>query len=579
MAGYGAILEGRINEGKGSWVISARKSFINLIAGSVGLTSIPYYYDIQGKAAYDLSSIHKLSISGIYGNDKIDIEGETEHTDLNLAGSRDSVAIGNIFVRQHQYAAGITLRSLWSDNFYSLTTLYKNSYNHNVDVRQDFTERIYDNSGKVSSSRFLNTRRTFRSIGFDGVTALKSEFVWNTGKANEINFGGSFKTGDFHEEIFADADTARYDINRDGRFDALITLPESKFIVDYKLFDHFKYYGYINDKISLLDERLLINAGIRYDYFTYSKKGNLSPRFSISFYIQPNLTSINFSYGEFYQNLSYPEYGDRYNTEINRYLENSHARHFVLGIERVIADGLKMNLEGYYKKYDDIPVDEEFIHFNDRTFRSDKKLNIGRQNVYGIDLLIQQKFVKDIYGTLAFSRMWSRFEDPRIGYEGKSFPSDFDFPYVMTIILGKRFKDLRTELDKLPLYLRIPTYILPFSDDMEISARYRYASGKPYTPNEFTTYEQHREDAAKWSIGAWIPADNINGARYPDYQRLDIAFNSRYNFKSWALSVYLSLQNIYNRKNIAFYQYISDGTVENVYQFSFLPVAGIEILF
>ena len=579
MAGYGAILEGKINGGQGSWILSARKSFINLIAGSFGLTSIPYYYDIQFKTNYDLSTKQKLSLSGIYGNDKIDVEGETDHTNIHFANSKDSVEIENVLVRQHQYAVGLSLKSLWSNNFYSLTTLFTNSYFANIDVRLDYTERSYNNVGEVSDTKFLNRRRVFKVDGDDGVTAIKTEFVWNINNWNEINFGGSYKTGNFNQKIYVDADTVRYDINRDGAFDAIISQSQSEFSVDYQLFDHYKYYGFVNDKIKLFNERILINAGLRYDYFTYSEKGNISPRFSVSYYLQPNITSLNFSYGEYYQNLSYPEYGDRYNTEINRYLKNSHATHFVFGIDHVITDGLKLNLEGYLKKYDDIPVDEKFIHFNDRTFRSDKKLSVGKQTTYGIDLLIQQKLVKDIYGTLAFSRMWNKFDDPRIGYEGNTFPSDYDFPYVLTLIIGKRFKDLRSEMDELPLYLKIPTYILPFSDDMEISIRWRYASGKPYTPREYVTYEQHREGAVKWSNRWWIERNNINGARYPDYHRLDLAFNSRFNFSSWTLSIFLSLQNIYNRKNIAYYQYISDGTIENVYQFSFLPVVGIEILF
>lgn len=579
MAGYGAVLEGKINEGKGSWILSARNSFLNLIAGSVGLTSVPYYYDIQFKAAYDLSPIHKLSLSGIYGNDKIDVEGETDHTNTVLAGSKDSVDIEKVFVRDHQYATGLSLKDLWTNDFYTLTTLYTNSYFHNVDVKSDFTIRQYDAAGKVYQTNVLGTRRIFKSNGGDGVTALKTEGVWNLNSWNEINAGGSLKTGNFHEDIFVDADTARYDFNSDGIFDAVISQPQSTFSVDYKLFSQFKYYGYISNRMDLFEDRLTINAGIRYDYFSYSDKGNLSPRFSLSYYIQPDITSLNFSYGEYYQNLSYPEYGDRYNTEINRYLDNTHARHFVFGIEHIIADGLKINLEGYYKKYDHIPVDETFIHFNDRTFRSEQKISIGKQNVLGIDLLVQQKLVKDIYGTLCFSRMWSKFDDPRIGYEGKTFPSDYDFPYVATVILGKRFKNLRDDMNKLPLYLRIPTYILPFSNDMEISVRWRYASGMPYTPRTYNTNEQHREGALKWSGGTWVPGDDINSERYPAYHRLDIAFSSRFNFNKWALSIFLSLQNIYNRKNIAYYQYVSDGTIENVYQFSFLPVAGIEVLF
>ncbi len=579
MAGYGAVLEGKINGGQGSWILSARNSFLNLIAGSVGLTSVPYYYDLQLKTVYDLSRIHKLSLSGIYGNDRIDIEGETGHTNISLANSADSVDIGNILVRHHQYAVGLSLKSLWSNSFYTLTTLYTNSYFRNIDVKSDFTERIYNSLGKTSSTNILGTRRVFKSTGNDGISALKTEAVWNANDWNEINAGASLKTGNYHEDIFVDADTSRYDVNRDGVFDAVITQPESAFSVNYNLFDQFKYYGYINDKISLFKERLLINAGFRYDYFSYSVKGNFSPRLSLSYYIQSDITSLNFSYGEYFQNLSYPEYGDRYNTEINRYLDNSHARHFVFGIEHIIADGLKLNLEGYYKKYDHIPVNETFIHYNDRTFRSEKKLSVGKQNTFGIDLLVQQKLVKDIYGTICFSRMWSKFDDPRIGFEGNTFPSSYDFPYVVTLIVGKRFKDLRDKINEMPLYLRIPTYILPFSNDMEISLRWRYASGIPYTPQIYTASEQHREGGIKWTSGTWIPADNINGARYPAYHRLDIAFSSRFNFDNWAISVFLSLQNIYNRKNIAFYQYVSDGTIENVYQFSFLPVGGIEFLF
>ncbi len=579
MAGYGAVLEGQINQGKGSWILSARNSYLSMIAGSVGLTSVPYYYDIQFKAAYDLSSIHKLTLSGIYGNDKIDVVGGSDHSNPLLANLRDSVDIENVLVRNHQYAVGLSLKNLWSDKFYTLTTVYTNSYYRDLDVKLDFTQRLYNNIGEVGYTNILGSRRVLKAKGNDGLTAIKSEAVWNANEWNEVNIGGSIKTGNYHEDVFMDADTARYDINGDGRFDAIISQPESAFSVNYNLFSQYKTYAYVNDKISLFEKRFIINAGLRYDYFSYSYKGNLSPRLSLSYYIQPDITSLNLSYGEYYQNLSYPEYGDRYNTEINRSLDNSHARHYVLGIEHIIADGLKLNLEGYYKLYDHLPVDETFIHYNDRTFRSDQKISIGRQKTYGIDLLLQQKLVKDIYGTLCFSRMWSEFNDPRIGFEDRAFPSDYDFPYVITAIFGKRLKDFRSQLNQLPFYLRIPTYILPFSDDMEISVRWRYASGMPYTPRIYTTAEQHRQGAVKWTGGTWIPSDEVNSARYPAYHRLDIAFSSRFNLNNWAISVFLSLQNIYNRKNVAYYQYISDGTIEDVHQFSFLPVAGVEVLF
>ena len=114
---------------------------------------------------------------------------------------------------------------------------------------------------------------------------------------------------------------------------------------------------------------------------------------------------------------------------------------------------------------------------------------------------------------------------------------------------------------------------------MEISIRWRYASGRVYTPKIFVTNEQYYESGIRWSKGNWVSADEINSKRYPDYHRFDIAFNSRYNFADWSLSIFLSIENIYNRKNVARYRYNSDGTREDVYQFSLFPVAGMEIQF
>ncbi|MCF6269395.1 MAG: hypothetical protein L3J41_06785 [Melioribacteraceae bacterium] len=152
-------------------------------------------------------------------------------------------------------------------------------------------------------------------------------------------------------------------------------------------------------------------------------------------------------------------------------------------------------------------------------------------------------------------------------------------PYVFNIIVGKRFRDARKILDKLPAIIKYASYILPISDDMELSVKWRYASGKPYTEMIYTTREQHRAGGVTWTEGAWVESANKNGVRYPDYHRLDFGFNSRFNFETWNLVVNLSFQNVYNRANIANYQYNSDGTIDNVYQFSVMPILGLDIEF
>jgi hypothetical protein len=116
---------------------------------------------------------------------------------------------------------------------------------------------------------------------------------------------------------------------------------------------------------------------------------------------------------------------------------------------------------------------------------------------------------------------------------------------------------------------------------MEISCRYRYQTGRPYTPYVFNPYVHFREGGGvKWSQGAWqYDRIHVNSDRYPDYSRLDIEWISRFYKQNWNINVYIALENVLNTKNVFYYEYRSDGTRETVYQFSFFPVGGIEIEF
>jgi len=579
MAGAGATLEGRLNNGKGSWLISARKSYIDLIASSFGLTAIPIYHDAQFRFMYNFSNKHKLSWSGIYGNDKIKFDGVPDNTYEEKANQIDSIDTQIIDVKQRQWASGVTLKSVWSNSLYSAITLYANNYHSEVDFGYNYTERQFDGDGKIIDTKVLNSRYIYSNASDNFESALKANFGWSISKTNRLEFGGQLKFGGYDQTAFVDADTVRYDTNNDGIHETVIVQPEANLNTNLELLNQNKSYLFVNDRLKLFSDRLILNIGARYDAFNYSKAANFSPRVSASYYLIPLISNINFAYGEYYQTHSYPTYGDRYQTNENQFLKNSHSRHFIFGVEHILDEGLKLTLEGFHKEYSDIPVSETFVHQSDPTFRSEKRLNIGKQTAYGIDFMLQQKLVKNIYGTISFSRTWTEVEDPRIGMEGSTYVSDYDFPYVFNIIIGKRFRDARKSLNQFPAILKYASYILPISDDMEFSVKWRYASGKPYTEMVYTTREQHRVGGVTWTDGAWQASDNVNGMRYPDYHRLDFGFYSRFNFNTWNLVINLSFQNIYNQQNIAMYQYNSDGTIDNVYQFSVMPILGLDIEF
>ena len=84
-AGAGAILEGPIDAGtgtgKGSWVVSARRSFLDLFTEDVGFGGVPVVYALNAKAVYDLTPRDRIWLVNIAGVDEIRL-GLTESTDL-----------------------------------------------------------------------------------------------------------------------------------------------------------------------------------------------------------------------------------------------------------------------------------------------------------------------------------------------------------------------------------------------------------------------------------------------------------------------------------------------------------------
>ena len=80
-AGAGAILEGPINRGRDSWVVSARRSFLDLVTEDVGIGGVPVLYSFNAKAVYDFTPRDRMWLVNIAGIDEIRL-GLSESTDL-----------------------------------------------------------------------------------------------------------------------------------------------------------------------------------------------------------------------------------------------------------------------------------------------------------------------------------------------------------------------------------------------------------------------------------------------------------------------------------------------------------------
>ncbi|MBU1936893.1 TonB-dependent receptor, partial [bacterium] len=117
--GIGAVAESPIDGETGSWMFSARRSYLDLIINTfdVEASTTPEYSDLQGKLVLNLSDRHRLTILDIAGFDRSVIKKErSEENKENVYGNEDWNA----------NTLGMNWRFLWGGKGYSNTSITHN---------------------------------------------------------------------------------------------------------------------------------------------------------------------------------------------------------------------------------------------------------------------------------------------------------------------------------------------------------------------------------------------------------------------------------------------------------------------
>lgn len=516
-AGFGGVVEGPLANGKGSWLISARKSFLDFIVGAIGedLNSVPNYGDIQGKVVYDISPNHKLTLLNILGIDYI-------NSDRDYAVENEESVYMNFNMTQN--TSGINWRYLWSQNGYSNTsishTILKGNY-------LSYDTRTFRNTGiekKLHEFNPVEQEIKLRNVNY---------YILNP--SNKINFGIEIKhILNSHDDFY-------------GENEDVLGNPIEAFKIDGKL-NASKLFGFINYNWQPIT-KLTIEPGIRIGHFTYNINTNISPRFSFSYQMN-NLTAVNGSAGIFYQCL--PLVLLRQNP-LNKNLKTPLARHFILGISHLLTEDTRLTIEVYDKEYRYLPLDASQPTFSiidqmviDGLFHNPNQLvDIGEAYSRGIEFMLQKKLAKNFYGMISASWFRSKYRD----YNGIWRNRSYDNRVTFNIEGGYK----------------------P-NNKWEFSLRWIYAGGRPYTPFNVNVSQQTFQ-------GVYDDAQT-NMLRMPDYHSLNIRFDRRFNFSGSNLILYVSVWNAYGRKNITSYDWdeFTNEQSEST-QWGLLPIFGLEFEF
>ena len=426
IAGFGGIIEGPLSK-KGSFLFSARRSYLELIKNSIRLTSVPNYWDFNLKAVYDISKNDKLIFIGLLGLDKVDFSGESDANNQ----------YGNSNADQKTLGAGINYRKLFKKGY--LQNVISDSYTNNYIIQFD---------GQSADVRFKNTAKNNEII-------LRSDLNYQLSRTFMLNTGVGGKLANINNELFFRGGTSGAGFIYD-------TINANIKINSYKLFSH------INITSKLLNDRLVINTGARVDYFEYiNLKTYFSPRAGLSYKITP-LTSLNAAYGIYYQS---PEYIWLSSSPNNKNLNSIRSDHYILGLEHFFANDLKATAEVYYKKYKDYPVWKDIPTYILIDGGADFGPNIvgeavsaGNGYVKGFDISLQKKLSQSgLYGIINYSYLKSAFT----ALAGNEKPGAFDPGHQFTMIAGYQFKN-----------------------GWLVGAKFKYTGGRPYTPIDYVASKQ-----------------------------------------------------------------------------------------
>ncbi len=505
---FGFDIEGPVTSNS-SFVFSARRSYLDFIFQAANFSFVPEYYD--GLLKYDVSFDNRNSLSFllITALDNVKYFNDTEDQRYD-----NSTILGS---DQTQYATGVSYQHLFNKGFIRLS-LNRNYVDYDTEQSDSLLNPIFINNS-------IEKENTFKA---DLTYKLNNTIELNAGGlANLINFEADILVPEF---ITTFGDSIPFtNINADEYYNKLA--------------------AYLNFSFSFFS-KLNLNLGARVDYFSpLNTKTYWSPRFSASYKLT-DLTSLNFSTGIYHQS---PSYIWLVGYDINYELKNINVDQYVLGIDQYISSDALLRIEGFIKDYVDYPTslrrtylilantgagysgsDENFSSFGLDPLNSD-----GTGYTRGFELSIQKKLTDTpYYGILSLTYSEADFtaldEVERIG--------SYDQTWIFNVSGGYKF-----------------------NDEWEASMKFRYSTGKPYTP--------YNSDGTQ-------NVDDINSLRLPVNNSLDLRVDKRWFFEKWTLITYVDIQNVYNRKNVVGVSWDQRTQAPEFNEtIGLLPSIGISVMF
>jgi len=503
---FGLNLEGPVGS-NASVLFSARRSYLDFIFKAAGFGFVPEYWDFLSKASVSFGPKDQLSLLAVGVLDNVKYFNDTEEKRF-----KNSRVLGS---DQNQFVGGISWQHLFDKGYLTMT------------LGQSYVEYDFRQADSNLVSIFSNTSSEHES-------SVRADILLHPFASTELLIGTQAKVLRFTADVFLRP--------FETRFGDVLSVDA--------VFKTTGFKGSAFTQVSQVLGKSRITLGGRVDYFDLIDKYSFSPRLSYTVALFPTL-NLNWSIGQYSQAPSYIWLAAN---EQNRKLDFIGVTQYVAGIDYTVRSDTKVTVEAYVKQYSKYPasISRPYLVLANTgagfggsddgysSFGLDPLVSKGTGLARGIELLVQKKLSEiPCYGTVSVSFNQSEFK----ALDGVERPSSFDQRWIINLGGG---------------------YV--FNEKWEISMKFRFATGRPYTPFE--------------ADGNQNPAF-YNSARIGANHSLDVRVDRRWSFSNWELVTYIDIQNIYNRKplNVPRYNERLGRSETNVASIGILPSIGVSAEF
>ena len=520
-------LEGPIQKDKTSFILSGRRTYVDLLAKPVlairnkqnpgdKIYAGYYFYDLTAKINHRFSAKDRIYLSAYMGDDNFYVDTEYDKsyfTDpdypfpYSMSKSKANLKWGNI-------TSSFRWNHVFTNKLFGNTMLTYSRYRFNVGNKQ--WETLYEPEDWSQDPVQYKQIDSYSSVKYQsGIQdwSGKITFDYLPSPDHYIRFGANAIYHTFDPGVMATrSDTVQTEIGG-------------------KKIHAFEYSAYAEDDIRLTD-RLKTNIGVHWSGFSVRGKfySVWQPRVSARYLLTDQL-SLKAAYSRMAQyvhlltnsNIGLPT--DLW-VPTTEHLRPQMSDQVALGLAQNFREDYEISLEGYYKTMKNVLEYREGSSFYDNYDNWEQKILQGNGRSYGLEFFAQKK-TGSFTGWVGYTLSWTDRQFDEIN-NGMRFPYKYDRRHDLSLALMKRF-----------------------GQKIELSGTWVFGTGNCITiptgiynkPNPLPV------DEISLDYYDYMQYGERNGYRMAAYHRLDLSISfirkKKWGERRWVIGLY----NAYSRKN------------------------------